>query len=1192
MRVINRVHSSTTVDRLLREALPRIPNPNATALYLQNRFVQPNMTLLTAGIHDNCVLESCTNPHFSAICTSVLNDLNYIKELPEEFRTEAQLTQRFGAVIVAARSSWTNEKIKQRMIHCATLKKHLQKNARYEHCNIPFFQDMEALCDYIQKSPQLNFSLKQSFKSLTVDRTRVPTLCAFFSAKLQRFNQLAFSETDPVEKLVEEGAQAHGNRCNDNTYTGIEITSPARVAGALGHIRPTRERLLTPPRASRPTSTIPFCEECEEQTASCFCLIANCIHSERPMCDRCFFETHRVSLRKHHEKTLFKKAPLSLRNSFKVYIPQFRSGGFAILCALAEPNRSQRENEKRLRYEAQKYCRASMFEGPNGGKFSAWNAYRQLQDKNLIRVEHSNIGYEVHAGRNLERQLILSLVHPNGNCIAQSCYQFFHLIDRYYKESGFENSSAHALFTDHFTLNRIQVLRQNSSLLQHNVQRSRDELVLLIDTREDPEYRKIMRKHCERIGVVYEERNLPVGDYLFVRRPSQVYAHNNHNINVPERVQPWCIERKSWRDLASSVAGRGVNRFHCAKEGNHLGDCGGKCQICKMLASGIQRNIVLVEGAICNCSHTSTCHACKDHRQKDLPTLRELEKVLDRLVLEYGIFVVNATHFSHSTQIITQISCMLLSEHNNRSVTIPYASLMRNSRNTIRGCSYEIRENRKQAMVMKASDFSKNICAGAFSEESLGQYGQITICGAKEFLKQNGKLIESIWKKTSPPYNPGGNEPLFQLIRTEMSSLQIAPSYLYTFWTLQIQLKYGVYLRFVEQENDANAFASRWNVNISKQNPRRQHFTNTTNIVDLVDEVAGRTPELFSTCITAGKIAVEGSTQDASLPFLNVSSERNVVDLCEGKPRAGLINIESVSDAGARWTCSRCTYDNPSSAAACEMCTFAKPIVTRKIERTPSPLLLKWVCSQCTFNNSANTDVCKMCQSAKLDSKLPANAPKLNELSPTVNQLSLIRQQQKEKWMRTSSGGAARKVNKTLGIQSVGTLHQGNNLQRDLHGLVGVKPPRALDFGFAPSTSISSSGRLKRKASLLDKNYSEVNRLGQKRTKITTCGNCGAKGHARSSRMCPEYHSTQEQERRATLLEKQIDRKERETIRAEIEESAQQEILRKKTELIRAQENLNRIQEQNLSKKKSKNDRNRKRLENLKAKKARSGGRN
>ena len=229
----------------------------------------------------------------------------------------------------------------------------------------------------------------------------------------------------------------------------VAYNRPSRMSTVSHTCSSSPERLLTPPRTSSlsrqigSATRIPLCEECEEQTASCFCLVENCMHCRRPLCNRCFFETHRVSSRKHHERTPFKEAPRSLRNSLKTYIPQYRSGGFAILCALAEPNRSHRENEKRLRYEAQKYCR-SMFEGRRGGKFSAWN-YRQLQDKNLVQVEHSNVGYELNAERDLKRQLILSLMHPKGERMADSCYHFFQAIDRYYKESGFENLSAHAL---------------------------------------------------------------------------------------------------------------------------------------------------------------------------------------------------------------------------------------------------------------------------------------------------------------------------------------------------------------------------------------------------------------------------------------------------------------------------------------------------------------------------------------------------------------------------------------------------------------------------------------------------------------------------------------------------------------------------------------------------------------------------
>ena len=45
------------------------------------------------------------------------------------------------------------------------------------------------------------------------------------------------------------------------------------------------------------------------------------------------------------------------------------------------------------------------------------------------------------------------------------------------------------------------------------------------------------------------------------------------------------------------------------------------------------------------------------------------------------------------------------------------------------------------------------------------------------------------------------------------------------------------------------------------------------------------------------------------------------------------------------------------------------------------------------------------------------------------------------------------------------------------------------------------------------------------------------------------------------MLYNKIDRKERETIQAEREESMHQEVLRRQTELVRAQERLNQLQE-------------------------------
>ena len=154
--------------------------------------------------------------------------------------------------------------------------------------------------------------------------------------------------------------------------------------------------------------------------------------------------------------------------------------------------------------------------------------------------------------------------------------------------------------------------------------------------------------------------------------------------------------------------------------------------------------------------------------------------------------------------------------------------------------------------------------------------------------------------------------------------------------------------------------------------------------------------------------------------------------------------------------------------------------------------------------------------------------------------------------MHSSSGGRKRKIINGTGAQTVGCI-----IQREMPRL-GASSPRVLDFG---SSSSPSSPSIKRKAPpLQDKNKPIGKRQKRK------CGNCGAIGHARSSKMCPMYNTPEERQRRQAMLEDKIDRKERETIQAEREESMHQEVLRRQTELVRAQERLNQLQEGRLQK--------------------------
>eukprot|EP01029_Cantina_marsupialis_P015468 TRINITY_DN3393_c0_g1_i1.p1 TRINITY_DN3393_c0_g1~~TRINITY_DN3393_c0_g1_i1.p1 ORF type:complete len:240 (-),score=70.27 TRINITY_DN3393_c0_g1_i1:712-1431(-) len=79
------------------------------------------------------------------------------------------------------------------------------------------------------------------------------------------------------------------------------------------------------------------------------------------------------------------------------------------------------------------------------------------------------------------------------------------------------------------------------------------------------------------------------------------------------------------------------------------------------------------------------------------------------------------------------------------------------------------------------------------------------------------------------------------------------------------------------------------------------------------------------------------------------------------------------------WTCSLCTFDNPSSAKDCQICSSAGPIDTKAIkekrraskrqreEKTIHNKLrvAAWECSICTLVNSADNTICMACETPR-----------------------------------------------------------------------------------------------------------------------------------------------------------------------------------------------------------------------------------
>jgi ERCC4-type nuclease len=302
------------------------------------------------------------------------------------------------------------------------------------------------------------------------------------------------------------------------------------------------------------------------------------------------------------------------------YCPQYASGPFAILCTLLEAMEGNHRNsngrrqlsltEDSLKHLAQPRCRANFYDRQMmRGSRSAFACMEGLTERNLVRKE-------ITMDRTERWQLL-----PDGEAMARECLNFERAVN--------STIPSHAKFSG-------------------ERKRDNDNIVLIVDKREDTYFRKRLQTLCADENIETEERELPAGDYLFLQE---------------ENVLPVIIERKTWSDLADSVysKGRAHRRLDCVKIGATSPRCDrGNCQLCKMKRSGCRQVMFIIEGSRCRgrdarrerdtkCSVQKRCQACKAlvERHGGNVTQEELEKVLHKLQA-HGCFVIFSRSYNET----------------------------------------------------------------------------------------------------------------------------------------------------------------------------------------------------------------------------------------------------------------------------------------------------------------------------------------------------------------------------------------------------------------------------------------------------------------------------------------------------------------------------------------------------------------
>ncbi len=130
-----------------------------TRLYFEGIELPLNSSVGSQNFSDNDVLECCRSPAISAALSACMKDLEELKKLSYSRRHPGVLKQKLQVSTdirnhpehtIWFSSSWTDEKIKARIINFAIMKAILQRKDRYGVYDLPQCNDCQSLYDALQ----------------------------------------------------------------------------------------------------------------------------------------------------------------------------------------------------------------------------------------------------------------------------------------------------------------------------------------------------------------------------------------------------------------------------------------------------------------------------------------------------------------------------------------------------------------------------------------------------------------------------------------------------------------------------------------------------------------------------------------------------------------------------------------------------------------------------------------------------------------------------------------------------------------------------------------------------------------------------------------------------------------------------------------------------------------------------------
>ncbi|KAL7463099.1 hypothetical protein ACHAXS_003481 [Conticribra weissflogii] len=588
---------------------------STTRLYFNGHELPLNSSIGSHNFEDHDILECCRSPAISAALSSCLKDMDAVKNLSTRERTRENL-ERILQVPPHVRNmasfwnSWSEDKLKSRLINMAIMKLVVQRQDRYQVHDLPHCHDCQSLFDALEshnvwRAGDNGKKFQQQahiFKPQKNDGSGPTTNWILLEEKLRIQQQIQnefwqslshFERGEsPSEDYLEEFVRRDHKRHNPD-----QGKRPQRKRG-----RSQSKRIVT--------ANVVALEQYDNSDAFVYSIL----------------DSARTSSSVHHQhdpEILPAASSPGRRLQPKPYIPQYASGPYAVLATLysamngkyicSEGKRLLTLTEEQLKRFAQPRCRSNLYDKQRMRSRNAFACMDGLIEKQLVRKE---IVRNTSEGGDIEKWGLLQA----GEILGRLCAEFDRAVDQVLPMRKFECKTP------------------------------AKELALCFDNREDAHFLQRMKRSCKDENVPFIEKELPAGDYLFLRRDGS----NEH-------ILPIVIERKTWSDLAESCLDKGKvrNRLDCVKIGGDS-TCRGDCQLCKMKRSGCTQILFIIEGERCSGSggvHASRgkcdppndiCSACKQLHERHKVTQSVLEGVITKLQVDHGCHIHYTRNFNET----------------------------------------------------------------------------------------------------------------------------------------------------------------------------------------------------------------------------------------------------------------------------------------------------------------------------------------------------------------------------------------------------------------------------------------------------------------------------------------------------------------------------------------------------------------